>query len=222
MTTSFLEEKREVTYYWHIVQVRKWLKYDNGRKLDNALVYASLELRCAIERYLFELLVLLKKGNFTAEEVRRCKSKDGILDVIRDTEPYYVKRATFTNLIASVDPKLPKVVIIDIKYLIRMWHTLSLYCHKQLKPKESFDSPNHQFQKKGFELINDVVITFMEWERIGAFGIIDKESLPPETRGVYEKYINDQIDEGQAKRMLNLMTPVLIARLKLKHIQRTA
>lgn len=130
MDFSFLEQKRQVTFDWHISQVLKWLKYDNERKLDSVLVYASLELRCAIERYLFELLFLLKDQNMSPEDERRCQSKDGILTLMKETEPYYRKRAKFTNLIASLTSEMPKVVIVDIKYLIRKWHKLSDYCHK--------------------------------------------------------------------------------------------
>lgn len=54
----------------------------------------------------------------------------------------------------------------------------------------------------------------MEWERKGACGIIKKSSMPPEVVNVYEKYINDEIDEDQAKRMLKLMEPILRKRLR--------
>jgi len=211
---SFLEEKRQVTFDWHITQVLKWLKYDKGRKLDSVLIYASLELRCAIERYLLELLYLLKDRKLTPDDEIRCRSKDGILNLMKETEPYYIKRAKFTNLIASITPGMPKVVIVDIKYIIRMWNTLSNYCHKQLRTEESFESVNREFQEKGFKIIREVVSKFIDWESKGAFGIINKESMPPEVRSVYYKYIKDEIDEGQAKRMLKLMEPVLRSRLR--------
>ena len=211
--TSFLEEKRQVTFDWHITQVLKWLKYDKGRKLDSVIVYASLELRCAIERYLLELLYLLNDRKLTPDDEIRCRSKDGILNLMKETEPDYTKRAKFTNLIASITPEIPKVVIVDIKYLIRKWNKLSDYCHKQLQPKESFDSVNREFQEKGLKIINEVVNKFKEWESKGAFGITNKESMPSEVRSIYEKYIKDEIDEGRAKRMLKLMEPVLRRRL---------
>ena len=211
---SFLEEKRQVTFDWHFTQVLKWLKYDNGRKLDSVLVYASLELRCAIERYLLELLYLLKDQELTPDDERRCRSKDGILELMKETEPYYVKRAKFTNLISSLIPGMPKVVIVDIKYLIRVWDALSKYCHKQVRPDESFDSLNREFQEKGFRIIRETVNKFMEWESKGAVGITGKQSMPSEVRGVYDKYIKDEIDEDRAKTMLKLMEPVLRRQLR--------
>ena len=213
MDISLLEERRQVTFDWHIAQVIKWLKFDNGRMLDSVLVYASVEARCAIERYLFELLILLEHpANLTQEQERKCRSKEGMLKVMKDIEPQYMKRAIFTNLISSVASVWPKVVIIDFKFLNRMWHSLSEYCHKQLRPEESFDSENRVFQKKGFAEIRDLVDRFMKWEYAAAFGIVDKSSIPPEVWDVYEKYAKDEIDEREAKTMLDLMEPVLRTR----------
>jgi len=210
--SSFLEEKRQVTFDWHITQALKWLKFDNGRRLDSVLVYASLELRCAIERYLLELLYLLKDKELTPNDERRCRSKDGILKLMKETEPHYVKRVKFTNLIASLTLGMPKVIIVDIKYLIRMWNTLSEYCHKQLEPELTFDSIGREYQEKGFRIVKELINKFMEWERNGACGIIKKGSMPSEVINVYEKYIKDEINEDQAKRMLELMEPILSKR----------
>ncbi len=41
MKIDFIEIPRQVTFDWHITQVMKWLKFDNGRRLDNVLVYAA-------------------------------------------------------------------------------------------------------------------------------------------------------------------------------------
>ena len=85
---------------------------------------------------------------------------------------------------------------------------------KILQPEKSFDSLNREFQKEGFKVIKDVVNQFKAWERNAVFGIIDKQSMQPEVKSVYEKYINNEIDEGQAKRMIDLMRPILETRLR--------
>ena len=89
---------------------------------------------------------------------------------------------------------------------------LSLYCHKQLSPRESWNSLNREFQERGFRIINEIIDRFRTWEHRYVFGSINKQSMPSETRSVYEKYISEEIDESQAKRMLDLMQPVLRAR----------
>ncbi len=215
MNSELLENPREVSFDWHITQVLRWLNFDGGRHLDSTLVYASVDLRCAIERFLFELLLILKDQNLSPTDESRCRSKDGILKLIKETEPYYIKRAKFTNLVASVTPGMPNVVIVDIGYLVRKWHELSEYCHKHLRPAEAFGSPNREFQQKGFEIFSNVVSRFKEWLDQAAFGIMNTTSMAPETRNIYQKYIEDQIDEDQVRRMLDLITPILRARMNL-------
>jgi hypothetical protein len=77
MNIRFLEAPREVTFDWHVVQATKWLEFDAGRELDSVLIYAAAELRAAIERYIFELLYLLKEGKLSADEEKRCRSITG-------------------------------------------------------------------------------------------------------------------------------------------------
>ena len=79
MNASFLETPREVTFDWHVVHAAKWLEFDGVRELGSVLVYAAVELRAAIERYVFELLYLLKEGKFSADEGERIGERIGTL-----------------------------------------------------------------------------------------------------------------------------------------------
>jgi hypothetical protein len=212
MCNDFLEQNRQVTFDWHIVQVKNWLKYDNDRNLDNVLVYASLDMRCAIERYIFEFLVLLKKGNLTQEDEIRCRSINGIFDLMRKTDQFYRKTAEFTNLIASASTIFPEIIIVDFSYLHKKWQELSEYCHKQLRPQESFVSSNRAFQKKGFEILKEVLSRFMDWKFESVCGVILPETMPDEVKFIYNKYVNNEIKQDQVKRMLTLIEPILIDR----------
>jgi hypothetical protein len=216
MCRSFIEQPRQVTFDWHIAQVLKWLKYDNGRHFDSVLIYASLELRSAIERYIFELLVLLKKGILSPDEQERCRSIKGVFDLMRETDQYYRQTVEFTKLIASVTPGLPELTIVDTAYLRRKWQDLSNYCHKQLDPSESFESPEREFQNQGFELINEILAKFNDWKFESVCGIILPDSMPSETKDVYDKFVAGEINGNQARRMLDVMLPILNARLKKK------
>jgi len=217
MDISFLEKERQVTFEWHFAQALKWLKFDNRRQLDNVLVYASLELRCAIERYIFEFLVLLKE-KLTTEDEERCRSIRGIFDLMKETDPFYRKTAEFTKLIFVITPNAPELVIVDTSYLRNKWEELSTYCHKQLAPSKTFRSPSRAFQKKGYKLISDVISRLNIWRPESVCGLIRPSTMPPETREVYEKYIRNEIDDRQAKRMLDLMQPVLNYRLRQKRL----
>ncbi len=49
---AILANSRRVTSAWHLQQAKRLLDFDAGRHLDTVLVYAAVELRAAIERYL--------------------------------------------------------------------------------------------------------------------------------------------------------------------------
>lgn len=118
MDTSFLEKPRQVTAEWHLRQVMKWLEYDNGRELDNVLVYASFELRCAIERTIFENLLLVKE-KLTPEEQKRCRSKEGMLDLMRESDSLYRKTFEFTKMFFSIVLGVNKIKPINTAFFIQ-------------------------------------------------------------------------------------------------------
>jgi hypothetical protein len=212
---GLLEEPREVTFDWHIVQVMKWLEWDDGRHLDSTLVYASLDLRTAIERYILELLVLLKGGSVSKTEEKRCRSIDGVFALMRETDTHYRKTAQFTEIVARISPGMPEVRVVDTGYLHSKWKLLSEYCHKQLWPQESFASPQREFQEAGFRLIDEVLGRFHEWRWESVAGIIDVGSLSGETKEIYEKFVKGELTADQVERMLRLMQPVLEQRARL-------
>ena len=216
MTILFLEAPREVTFDWHIVQAKKLLEFDGGRGLDSVLVYAAVELRAAIERYIFELLYLLKEGKLSGDEEKRCRSITGIFALMKEADPVYRKTIEFTKLVVSLTPGLPEITVVDAAYLNRKWQDLSEYCHMQFRPEETFGSQSRKFQKQGFALIREILHKFNEWKVESNCAVLARSSLPEEVRNVYDKFIREDIDAGQAKRMLVLMEPVLRARLGLR------
>ena len=216
MTVSFLEVPREVMFDWHIVQAKKWLEFDGGRELDSVLVYAAVELRAAIERYVFELLYLLKEGKLSEDEEKRCRSITGIFALMKETDPFYRKTIEFTKLVASITPGLPEIAIVDTAYLNRKWQDLSEYCHMQFRPEETFGSQSRKFQKQGFALILEVLQKFHEWKVESNCAVLARSSLPEEVKTVYDKFVREGINTDQAKRMLILAEPALRARLDLR------
>jgi hypothetical protein len=213
-TFSFIEASRNVTFDWHIVQVRKWLQFDGGRELDSVLVYAAVELRAAIERYVFELLYLLKERSFSADEEKRCRSISGIFALMQETDPYYKKTVEFTKLVVAITPGMPEVTVVDTAYLKRKWSEVSEYCHMQFHPEQTFESLGKEFQKRGFALIREVLQKFYEWKVESNCAVLVRSSLPEEVRVVYDRFTRSEIDAPQAKRMLLLMEPALRNRLR--------
>ena len=180
MNIPFLEAPREVTFDWHIVQATKWVEFDCGRELDSVLVYAAVELRAAIERYVFELLHFLKEGKFSGDEETRCRSIADIFALMKETDAFYRKTIDFTKLAISITPGLPDITIVDTAYLNRKWQDLSEYCHMQFRPEETFSSQGRKFQKQGFALLRGVLQKFHEWKVESNCAILARSSLPEE------------------------------------------
>jgi hypothetical protein len=211
---AFLESPREVGMEWHLQQVLNWLEFDAGRCLDNVVVYASFELRCAIERYLFELAYVLNGKIITPVQLDKCGSFRGLLRVLKEIEPEYRKRTEFANLIADVVPGMPRVLTVDFRFLNKSWHSLSKYCHQQFQPVNTFESPNREFQIRGITLINGIIQKMKEWHKFGGLGALDTKQLPPEIEDLYRKYLSGQVNRDQARTRLLLMQPVLEQRYR--------
>ena len=138
--TGLLDERREVRSDWHVQQARSLLAFDAGRQLDTVLVYAAVELRVAIERRLLEILVLLRGGQLTDADLKRCRSRKGIEALMKETDQSYAKTLEFTRIVSLVDPGIPRTSAVNLTALRRGWEQLSEYCHLQFKPEDSFDS----------------------------------------------------------------------------------
>jgi len=206
----FLERPREVSFEWHLVQVKKWLDFDSRRELDSVLVYASADLRIAIERYIFELVYLLKGFKLSPGEERKCRSIKGLFALMQDIDPFYRKTIEFTKMVASMcSYGGPEIQVVDTSYLRKKWEQLSEYCHKHLQPNETFSSMNRSFQKKGFSLIREILDKFCEWGPATACGVIQRTSMPPEVEYIYNLFVTGKIDDAQARRMLLITEPVL-------------
>lgn len=214
MDYSFLEQPRKVTSGWHFIQLKKWIEFDNGRELDSVLVYASLEARSAIERYWMELLALISSGVLTPEQEKHCESKKGLLAEIQKAEPDIAKRIEFSNAALAFYPFIPNHPTVDMKYLIRSWHKLSDYCHKQLRPGRSWESPKNTFQKAGFVLLKDLVFKLGMLLGSGTQAILSNDDLAPEIADLYSQYMNGEVNINQVKRQLEIMEPVLLQRYR--------
>jgi len=175
-------------------------------------VYAAFELRCAIERLLFETLYLFKGRSLTEEEVKRCRSIEGLMAVWREYDSDYRKTLRFSWIVASVAPDMEPVEEIEPGKLHRYWRDLSEYCHSQFRVSDSFGSPNRQFQLQGLRLIEDILQELRIWKPEMWHGVIEIDSMPPEVRDIYDAYLRNEIDDQSAATRLDLIQPLLRAR----------
>jgi hypothetical protein len=131
---------------------------------------------------------------------------------MKESDPFYRRTIEFTRLVVSVTPGLPEITIVDTAYLNRKWQDLSEYCHMQFRPEDTFRSQGGKFQKQGFALLRELLQKFHEWQDESNCAVLARSSLPDEVRDVYDKFIREEIDANQTKRILVLMEPVLRAR----------
>ena len=211
---SFLERRREVSSTWHLGQAREWLKFDAGRELDCTLVYAAFEFRCAIERYLFELLAVAKGGKLSEDELKECKSRGGVKKLFKKLVPDYGKNVEFTNILGPLSNPSFRIIKVDAPLLLRRWADLSVYCHRLLKPDDSWKANNRTFVAAGFELLRDIDFLFQSWKGKGFVGVTPKESLEPEAREIYEKFVAGELDASQTETRLRLAMPVFQRRMR--------
>lgn len=209
---SLLTRQRGVTSAWHIQQAKRLLAFDAGRHLDTVLVYAAIELRAAIERYLCELLLILRSGRVTKKDAKQCRKIGGVFALIKAEDPLYRKTIAFTNIIASTLPALSKLEMVDTSRMQGFWNALSEFCHKQLEPELTFESPNRDFQRKGFALLNEVLAYFSDSVACGVGMLMSRRKMEPEVQRVYDDFVNGRITETDARGMLRIAAPVLAER----------
>ena len=212
---AILTKPRGVTSAWHLQQAKRLLDYDAGRRLDTILVYTAIELRSAIERYLCELLLLLRSGQVTKENEKQCRKIGGVFELIKAEDPLYRKTIAFTNIIASTLPALSKVEMVDTSRMHHFWNELSDFCHKQLDPDQTFGSEHREFQKKGFALLNDVLSYFSSSAVKGVGMIMLRSTMEPEVQRIYDDFAQDKITASDAGGMLRIAAPVLANRRRL-------
>ena len=147
---SFLETPREVTFSFHIRQVKRWLEYDAGRELDSVLVYVALELRAAIERYFFDLLLILRENDISDAEAKKCRSRRGIEALMKKSDKNYRKTLQFSVILAELTPDCPPLNSVNLAKLMRYRDDLSEFCHMQFRPENTYQSEDRSFQKRGF------------------------------------------------------------------------
>ena len=208
---EFLERRREGTFDDHADQIVGWLEFDQSRRLESVLVYASLEMRCAIERYLFEFLVICNEGRLPEEDVARCQTPDGLFALVEETLPLYRKTAEFTQLIVSLSPGAPPVPILELDVLREGWRDLEPFVRPTLGPPPP-EPERSEAIARGYERIAQLLDRLVEWDLERVCAIVDPATMPPEAQTVFEQYVTGDLGAEAARERLRLMEPVLRAR----------
>jgi hypothetical protein len=214
---ELLENQRLVSGDYHATAGRTWRKFGENKLLHTPLVYSAFEFRLAIERYVFELYILMKKDDLLNGEVPNdaLKQIDRFSNLVRLLHEnagnrFRLYRALlFNRIVAGLFFRMPRPLSIpDIGKFNAYWQRLSDYCHRQLKPAETWGS--EKWIKKGYRLVSDVENYLYEISVRENFGWLEKTSLMKELSDERERFLNDKsVTEQSLKVRLEIMGPTL-------------
>jgi hypothetical protein len=204
---------RQVTSEWHVEQARALLDYAQTNVSPTALVYSSIEVRIALERFVFEMSVLAGGGVFTPEELRIASQKGGVFDLLSRKIDDYRRHLEFCNLISEINHLPIRIPIPDVRRFRRLITEISGYCHFQKDPAETINDPQQRWFLKGIAAVRDATAMLAELLR-NQRGAMPRDTMAPEVRELLDRYMAGQCDLQTAHIQLEIMSPVLEARMR--------
>ena len=155
------QERIAPTSDFHGMCGRKWRLYGEKKLLHFPIVYSAFEFRMSMERYLLELLLLIKKSNLNKKEMNndfsqlvkaiyKTKGKDGKKKLKKHIYFNYI----YNELIPIEYRPYGSLAIVDIEKVNKYWNKLNKYCHRQLETKNTWD--NKKWVIDGYKLLNEV------------------------------------------------------------------
>ena len=210
---DLLKCKRFVTSEWHRNQAENLLNFALKNDSDNALIYSILESRIALERYVFEMSVLVKGNKLTNENLKSADRRNGVFNLLKETMVDYIKHLTFSNIILVINNIPERINIPNLKRFKQLITELSNFCHLQFKPIETIYDPKKKWFIKGVSLVQETISILKSSNLEGAMEI---ESMENEVLDVYNKFLQSKIDIKAVRIQLKLMSPVLEIRKSIK------
>jgi hypothetical protein len=208
-----LQEARQVTSEWHVEQASEMLKYAQENASQSALVYASLEVRMALERFVFEMSIFAGGGAFAPEELRLASRKGGVFDLLSRKIKDYRRHLEFCNLVLDVNHLPVRIPIPDLRRFKRLFTDISEYCHFQIDPAETVYNPQQRWFLKGITTVRDAIEMLTELLQ-NQRGAMPRDAMAPEVSELLDRYMADECDLQTARLHLETMSPVLEARMR--------
>ena len=211
---ELISKNRETNADYHIFAGKTWRDRGYTNLMHAPLVYAAFEYRCAIERVVLELFIIMQYESITSEELSTIGSFSSLIKLVHKLaggNRLLLMRVLKFNQILSEFAGLPKTLSIpDVGRLHKYWSKLSNYCHRQIEPAETWE--NDKWIKKGYKLLDELYDYFEDILVNHFFGAFSTERLPAEVTEQKELYMTQKIDDSQLKTRLQIMRPILRAR----------
>ena len=220
---DLINGNRETNSKFHLHLAREWKVYGQIKYLHNPLAYSAFEYRMAIERLLFEFYLLaVGKDIFSDKHAKEAYSLDRLIKSIcrivgfKDT---FVNRLKFNRIFAEYqksDNQYPKGLnlpsVFDISILNKYWLNLSNYCHKQLKPKITWNSLGAEWIINGYSLLNEVDNYLYQISEINSIGWLKLDIEHEELVDTLNKYLKRELNDFSLKRYFEIMMPTIRSR----------
>ena len=210
---NFIVQKREVNSNYHFKIAIEWKNYGKKDFLHSALVYSAFEFRIAIERFAFELLLFIVDNDkdFSAIDIEKVNKFQNIFREIysihnkKEFERILIFNHHASKAFTHGEYSLAKI---SLSQLQKYWKSLSNYCHKILKPIESWD--NEEWVKDGYTKLEEIESYFSNLLSKSHLGWLSEVSLKDEALiELRNNYINGLLTEEQLCIRLKLIVPVL-------------
>lgn len=213
MGNRLLTEKRSVTSDWYFDQAEALVEFALQRDSATALVYAALEARNALERFVIEMSLLATGGHLSEVQIRTAQRRDGAFQLLDQAMSNYRRHLQFTNLTLEVGGDPFRVAIPNVGQFRRLRTDLSDYCHFQLDPAVTVNHPQRTWFIVGTTRVQEA-LAMVRNLRSQINGVIQPDSMQAEAREVFQAFVAGEIDTPTARLRLRLMHPVLEERLR--------
>lgn len=100
------------------------------------IFYAAFELRCAIERLLFEYIILCSPSGIGRKKENLYRARDLIAE-IEKIEPNFLKKLEFINVLLGVIPESVKIVIPNLEKLKGYYGKTNDLLHAHKRPENT-------------------------------------------------------------------------------------
>jgi hypothetical protein len=210
---ALLRSSRHVTTGFHFLAGQAWRRAGEPSLQHSALVYAALEYRCALERLVLELYLLIAPDAASApEKIRDFGALVSLVHKDAGNKRLLWRTLAFNEVYARVVMGLPfQMAVPDVGRLHRLWSGLSEYCHRQLSPNETWDNP--EWVRAGYKEIAAVEEVLWGLVITQQRGWLRPQTMPVEMQEERARFLQSRDDLQVLERRLGIIKPVVQARL---------
>jgi hypothetical protein len=215
---KIIHNDRDLTSGYHLMVGRGWRIIGEQNKLHSPLTYAAFEYRCSIERIMIELFVLVRNKKITAKDFRAMNSISGVRKAIYSEcggKKEFQRRQTFNRIYSQGNFPTSALWIaeVDIELLEKQWSKLSEYCHRQLKPYETWKSMGNQWLKNGYKLLNEVENYLWSIMVDSHVGWVQAATMQPEMLDAMNQFVSGSISQSTLESRMSIMGPIIKKRV---------